>query len=86
MKLTQKQLNAWNIRQYKTFGISANENVNVRDGLPAACVRRLLRRVHGDKYGICTPNGKLTMKDVRDWVALWPKEADAILNETTQKA
>jgi hypothetical protein len=64
MKITQKQLTSWNARQHLTFGISCNENVNIRDNLPPAEVRAKLKQLHSDLYGICNPTGKITMRHI----------------------
>jgi hypothetical protein len=64
--LTAKQLGAWNAVQFRTFGISANENVNAERGLPCAVARRWLRSLHSAKFGICNPSGRLTWADVKN--------------------
>ncbi|MEI6423719.1 MAG: hypothetical protein WCP55_15990 [Lentisphaerota bacterium] len=66
LKITQKQLTNWNAKQFLTFGISCNENVNVRDGLPNPEARIFLRNLHYDIYGICNPSGKITMKHIKE--------------------
>ncbi len=67
MKITQKQLTAWNLAHKSNslkYAVSANENWNRQMGLPDPETRAILRRIHSDKFGIMS--GKLTMKMVRE--------------------
>lgn len=72
MALTQKQLTAWNAAKTKTFGVSANENVNVMKGLPPPEVRSILNKVHDSNFGICYPAAKVTMKMYREYLEIHP--------------
>jgi len=68
MALTQRQLNVWNCRHYKTFGISYNEEVNKRDGLPAPEIRKQLKACHEHLYGICYPSGKISIGQYKKYI------------------
>lgn len=68
--LNQKQLNVWNVRKTQTFGISCNENINIRDNLPCKETRAILRKCHDHYYGICNPSGKISLGQFKKYIEL----------------
>lgn len=64
-ELTPRMLRAWNLRKFRAFEISCNENVNKANGLPCATARDWLEKLHSDKFGLCNPAGAVTWQDVK---------------------
>jgi hypothetical protein len=66
IKITQKDLIAFNNHAHEMFFYTYNDAYNKSQGLPSRDVWELLNRICKDKFGIC--RGKITMKDVREYV------------------